>query len=91
MRKEFSGLFSDIPTQVKYRDEHIQGLKMKLAQMETKLNRISTHDHQQCSINETLNEKQRFLKQQQQENIASMEKQAGSNEALNRKQKITSS
>lgn len=46
MRKEFSGLFSDIPTQVKYRDENIQGLKRKLAQMETELNRNSTHDHQ---------------------------------------------
>lgn len=88
-RKEISGLLSDIPAQVEYRDEHIQGLKEKLVQMETKLNQLSANDHQQSSFNEALSEKQTILEQQQQKNIASMEKQAGSNEALNRKQKVT--
>lgn len=89
LRKEFSGLLSDTSTQVKYRDEHIQGLERKLEQMETKLNQLSANDYQQSSFNETLNEKQTILEQQQQKNMASMDKQASSNEALNRKQKVT--
>lgn len=88
IRTEFSGLLSDIPAQVKYRGEHIQGLERKLVQMETKLNQLSANDHQQSSFNETLNEKQKTLEQQQQKIIASMERQASSNEALNRKQKV---
>lgn len=89
MRKEFSGLIRDIPAQVKYREEYVQGLKRKLVQMETKLNQLSAHDHQQFSFNETLNEKQTILEQQQRKNIASLEKQASFNEGLSRKQKVT--
>lgn len=89
IRKEFSGLLSNISAQLKYRDEHIQDIERKLVQMETKLNQQPANDHRQSSFNETLNEKQTILEQQQQKNIASMKKQASSNEALNRKQNVT--
>lgn len=90
MRKEFLAPLSDIPAQAKHRDEHIQGLNKKLGQLQKIIIQLSVNDRQQPHFNETLNAKQTILEQKQQENAAYLiEKQACSNEALNRKQKLT--